>query len=131
MTKKPRPATYGCENCGATYRMGAETVIRLYFKQPWFNHLATACPSCRTSWYVWELQEASVGYLAANNQSEGDAVRFEAEQFADEGIWRAYCKDTGKLYPEERAISLKEQAHIDATVAFEAWLLERDESWET
>lgn len=124
-------ARYGCEQCKRAYRMGAETVVRIYLAQPWFNHLETVCPGCKTRWCVYELQEDSIRYMEHNNMVEGDEVQWEVADTASDEVWREFCAFTDREYPRERPISERERKHIDATVAFEAWLLERGESWET
>lgn len=123
-----KPATYGCEACEAKYNMGAETVVRTYLRQPWFNHLETICPGCGQVWFVWELVPESVAYMAVNNRTPGDEVVFRLKEFASEKVWRRFCEATGRNFPLEREISAHEQAHIEATVAFENWSMER-ETW--
>lgn len=121
------PASYGCETCKASYPMGHETIARLYLKQPWFNHLETRCPGCKTIWEVWELQPETERYLQDNNAVEGDAIRWEVSEFASDAIWRAFCKATDRPYPTEPALSQRAAKHIDAEVAFFGFLLERGE----
>lgn len=126
-----KPSTYGCETCESRYNMGAETVVRVYTRQPWFNHLETICPGCGTHWYVWQLEEASIGYLAINNQIAGDAINFEYKEFAPNKIWRKFCAGTGRPYPTPAQISWDQLERIDRIVAFEAWSLDQGETWQT
>lgn len=122
-----KPATYGCEKCQISYKMGHETVVHLFLRQPWFNHINTVCPKCKTAWVVWELEEVSIRYMEDNNQVEGDKIRWEVETDADDNIWQMYCAATGKPYPKPPQLSHRAEKHIEAEVNFFRYLLENGE----
>lgn len=121
-----KSASYGCLSCGVKYRLGRETTLRCYVHQPWFNHLVSICPKCGASNIEYELVEEAIVYIL-QNQSADDPVRHTMEGYASEAVWRDFCLKTGKSYPGNKTISARQQKHIDAVVAFEAWLLEHND----
>lgn len=121
------PSTYGCEVCSVSYRMGSETHIFLYLKQPWFDHLVTVCPKCHNSWGVWQLTEATIKYLIDNNIEPGDEVQCSVVDFAGDEVVKAFCQATGLPYPKERFLSPRQQQVIDNECGMFRFLLERGE----
>lgn len=120
-----QPSAYGCNSCNTGYPMGAETEVRLYTSQPWFNHLHTICPNCSTEWYVYQLSDGAIAYLKANNMVAGDEVIWVVTQFAARPVVLAFCAATGHPFPTDRKIGKRESARHDKQCAFFAYLLEQ------
>lgn len=118
-----QPSAYGCEVCQRQYPMGAETEVRLYTSQPWFNHLQTTCPNCGTEWYVYQLTDGAIAYLKANNMVPGDEVEWVVAQFAARPVVVAFCAATGHPFPIDRKIGKREAARYDKLCDFFAYLL--------
>lgn len=122
-----KASTYGCEQCKVMYRMGRETTILLFLKQPWFNHLMTTCPTCHITWYVWQLDDGAIRYMQDNNMKPDDKINVTVTDFAEDVTVKAFCEATDSPYHEDRYLSPRELQRIDNQVGYFAYLLQQGE----
>lgn len=119
------PATYACERCQQKYNMGDETHVWLFLRQPWFNHILTQCPGCKTNYRVWNLTESTIRYMEEHNMVEDDEVHWHVHDFAPDIVQTLFARDEDKPLIKEVERSARRIAHDEHEIEFFRYLLER------
>ena len=117
-----KPATYACETCNLKYPMGSETTVYLFSKQPWFNHIMTVCPQCRSRWTVWQLHDDAVQYIW-DNTIAGNEIVWVIEEFANDELVAKYGRVSGLPLIQPHDLMPRQERMI----AFFAYLLAHGE----
>ncbi len=123
-----KPATYHCRPCGIKYELGEETILCLYFYQPWFNHIITTCPKCGQEDVVWNVVDDLIEHIRLYNQDPEDRVEIVPAEFADDEVIKEFCIDNDKPLIKERELTPRQQRQVDNQVGFFRYLLNRGET---
>lgn len=127
----PKPVNWNCPSpCNVRYRIGEETTIRGYHRQPWFSHFQVDCPHCNRTFISWQTPDVLLNAMLT--QVPEDRCTIEFADFAPDDIVRQYATDKeldfipfGFQPPDHR--SVRRLNHDENIVLFFRFLLDLGE----
>jgi hypothetical protein len=125
----PKPVSWNCP-CGVRYRIGEETTIRGYHRQPWLSHLQIDCPHCHQVFIAFQPEDVILNALCT--QVPDDKCEVEFADFAPDFVVDEYARQkdlpaiTEHWLPKDDR-SMRRVNHDESLILFFRFLLERGE----
>lgn len=129
-----RPIYWNCPNpCGVRFRIGAETTIVGFNRQPWLSYIRVLCPQCHNAFTRFLSPDMILRAVLTRDPQDPCEVSFEdyAPDFVVEEFARQYnVPAITEAYQPPDTRSDRRKAHDEHEVEFLHWLLDHGQGEE-
>lgn len=124
------PINWNCP-CGVKFRIGAETTIRGYHRQPWLSHITVLCPHCNNAFTRFLNEDMIV--QAITTMAEDDKCEVEFCDYAPDEVVTEFARQyevpaiTEHYQPKDER-SQRRKEDDEHHILFLRYLLERGDT---